>query len=1276
MKKTMVILAVMLMLCTCMLALAQENAFVGRWNEDSELGGSITLRSDGSFEGSVMLFYEMKGFYTLNDSTTATLHPESVTVMSGMEWLVSGSSTMGNALLEQLDGKQLVLSDDGTLSFFGMEMLRDESYREVDIIYDGRLEGQWELKNHAGELDQMMLYFTPDGVVYAAYNGKIYEKTYTFDGTTVVMGEEGNTISAVLQEDGSLKVEFAGTYVKTKAYAEQNFAAIAGLYGEEQNGYISGYYLTPEGNLLNMYGLPGVALQWATRESGMVMAGNRIGTHDDLGNRFYAMVEDGEMTEENWTISNSRWMRGDVISYPLLYTVEEFVALMGLDSVSNDLPNDIGGMYVVPGEEFVLVIFPDGTAMWDDMKMTVKADGNRVVIFSEEDSGYAYIMTYSPDTLTMFDGEQRTVLSRISAIDEAGADNGSYDRLFELTIDEGGVTVNGFAEGVDDVTELVIPATLRGLPVVAVSDDAFRGEEQLISVTIEEGVQHIGSNAFAKCVGLESAVLPKTMLSAGESVFSGCSALRSVELSTGLTEIPTSMFYNCRMLETVAIPEGVTIIGESAFVNCESLEDLVLPATVNKIEHFAFMGSGIRSLFIPEGVEYFHASMIYDAGKLESVYFPRSIKNIQDGYTEGDYSRSYYYSSSVTFYLLNSDYALSQKLYNKVFMESYDNRENDLFTYAVLEDNTLSITGWKGSEGDLYIPGEIDGMVVSSIGEKAFLDNKTIETVYIEEGVTTISRNAFFGCSMKAIHLPSTLKTLETSALENSYVKSLYLPEGLETIGNNALSIDGAYDIYIPASVQTIDRDAFGYFGIDAMLYVYDQSIGHMHANYNGLKAEIIAVGEITQAPDGAILRNGAPTVESSIEGMPTPIPTPTPSPTPEYFHSDMTDYELGDLVWGIWISEKEKNGYKTVFVLEDTSTGSRRLYEGENMTASRNVAFVGVHEGVISIHLRGNDVYKFVILSDQPDVMRYQDERKHESEGAFYRYSADEATAESTITPEPIPSPTPAPTSSSITLVPSTDTNDRADNIPQQFCGQYSMTDSCSWPNDVTVDFWVYPDGYVYYRATCEEDTMIRHGTAKFENEEVWGGTICTLKISYHHQEGDYFNTCTHYEYRINEYDGRITFSGTDTACMSSGEFTGSELLNVAFVTAAPTSAPTAAPDYIVFEIPAEARSKEVSEDDPAGQIRGAWHGTYYDTVYDFYFAPNGVVYGSSYDYEFEVWTHYCVGQYTVSDSAVEMTWPEGLRLPKILTFTDDPNSLLLYEEYYMNYYIRRAAE
>ena len=1134
--KKMLISLVAILILFANTVLAEDESFIGRWNEDSEMGSSIILKSDGSCEGTLMFFYEFKGSYEAIDNRTAVLHVESVDFTSGFGSLInSDNSSMNSLLQEQLDGLELVLTDEGTLLFNNMVLYRDDSYREAVVINDGKLDGQWELDGHADALDQTVFYFTPDGIVYTADEGMITPKPYSFDGNTVVMGAE-NILTAVLQEDGTLNVEFAGTFVKTSAYAEHNFSDIAGVYGEEQDGYISGYYLTTEGKLLNINGIPGVTLQWDTHASELVMAGNRIGVHDELGNRFFAMVKDGELIEERWTINNDSWVRGDVSSYPLLYTIDEFAAQMGLQSFSEALPADLPGIYDLPDEDGVLVIYPDGSAVMDGVNMAVKAEDNRVAIYSENDSGNAYIMTYFPGSLIMAFGGQELVFTRLSGIGETAAVADPYDGLFDLTIEADGVTINGFAESAGDVTELVIPATLRGLPVVAVGNDAFRGEDQLISVTIEEGVQHIGSNAFAKCVGLERVVLPKTMLSAGESVFSGCSALRSVELSTGLTEIPASMFYNCRMLETVAIPEGVTIIGESAFVNCESLEDLVLPATVNKIEHFAFMGSGIRSLFIPEGVEYFHASMIYDAGKLESVYFPRSIKNIQDGYTEGNYRRSYYYSSSVTFYLLNSDYALSQKLYNKVFMESYDNRENDLFTYAVLEDNTLSITGWKGSESDLYIPGEIDGMMVSSIGEKAFLNNKTIETVYIEEGVTTIGQYAFFGCSMKAIHLPSTLKTLETSALANSYVKSLYLPEGLETIGNNALSIDGAYDIYIPASVQTIDRDAFGYFGIDAILYVYEQSIGHMHANYNGLKAEIIAVGEITQAPDGAILRNGAPTVESSIEGMPTPIPTPTPSPTPEYFHSDMTDYELGDLVWGIWISEKEKNGYKTVFVLEDTSTGSRRLYEGENMTASRNVAFVGVHEGVISIRLRGNDVYKFVILSDQPDVMRYQDERKHESEGSFYRYIAPEET--------PAPSSSPVPTSTPEPLLPSAQPTAAQEMqsggssviIPAKLCGQYSMKECDNWLDPITVDFWIYPDGYVYYRAESGEDVMVRHGSVTLESIDAFE-TTNNLVIEYHHTEGAYISTCADYKYHFFENNGVIRFYGLDTACSCSGE-------------------------------------------------------------------------------------------------------------------------------------------
>jgi len=879
MKKVMMMLVVVLLLYTGMTGIAAENAFVGRWYEDSELGGSIILRSDGSFEGNIMLFYEMKGSYTLSGSSTAMLHPESVSVFSGMEQYISSGTTKAAALLKQLDGTQLVLSEEGTLSFFGMKMLRDESYKETAIINDSRLEGQWELKDHADELDQMMFYFTPDGIVYSAYDGMIRERTYTFDGTTVVMGEE-NTLSAVLQEDGTLKVELAGTYVKTKAYDERGFDAVAGLYGHEQSGYISGYYITPTGSLLRMSIIPGVVIEWRTMESNLTIAGNRIGIHDDLGNRFYAMIKEETLTREEWTIKNNRWVRDDEQSEPIHYITDELESLMEMDGFSFDLPKGLPGLYKMSRQDVIIKISPDGTAVWNGVDFTVKAKGSRVAIFSEGSSGVLYLMTYKDGTLTISSDMMEATFERVAQLNDTEGNADTYDGLFAFSIQPEGVTIDGLAMGRQKVTELTIPATLYGLPVVAIKEEAFRDEDQLVSVTVEEGVQSIGANAFSDCKALETVVLPDSIVSMGNGLFSSCRALRSVVLPSGITIIPDSLFYDCRNLDTIAIPEGVTGIGRYAFARCASLEEILLPPALKEIGHFAFMESGIRSLFIPEGVEYFHASMIYNADNLQEVYFPRSITHISDGYVDGNYSYAYSYKSSVTFYLLNSDYALSQNLWHKVFMESYDVRENDQFTYAVLEDGTLSITGWKEDGKQLVIPGEIDGMTVSAIGEEAFMRNRSIESVYIEEGVKTIGKYAFFECSMKAIRLPSTIKTLKVSSLANSSVKSLYLPEGLEVIEDNALSIESAVDIFIPASVQKIGKEAFGYFKINATLYVYDQSTGHKHANYRGMKAEIVTDGEITQAEDGTNLKNGISTLALRATPTPSPAPTPTPAPT------------------------------------------------------------------------------------------------------------------------------------------------------------------------------------------------------------------------------------------------------------------------------------------------------------------------------------------------------------------------------------------------------------
>ena len=865
MKKIAVMIAVMVLLSVGALALAEENPFVGRWNEDGELASSITLRSDGSCEGSLMLFYEMKGSYSLNDSNTATLHIESVNVASGLEEFFSGSSV--RALQKQLDGAQLVLTDEGTLSFLDMKMFRDESYVETDVVNDGKIEGQWELKNYAGQGDQIVLYFSPDGVVYFAYDedGMIYEKPYSVNGTKITIGE-GDTRTAVLQEDGSLKIEWMGVYVKTKAYLGQDFVSIAGLYGEERDGYLNGYYITPEGDLLGVIVTPDGEMSWVARERGLVMAGNRIGVHDEQGHRICAVVENGKLTKKQrrYDYYDEKWVNDDE-TYSLIYTEEEFATLMEFDSFTDDLPADLTGTYTAEGTIFV--IYPDGTAVWndytwDDWKMTVKADGNRVLLFSEEPLG-GCIMTRETDALIVPDVEQQISFTRISAATETGSADEAYNGLFDVMVESDGVTIMGFADGGDDVTELTIPATLYGLPVVAVEDNAFREKKQLTSVIIEEGVQTIGSGAFSYCSALETVVFPETMQSIEGNAFANCEALCSVTLPAGLTEVSVNLFSGCYLLESVVIPEGVTVIGGSSFAFCSSLEEIALPSTVNEIGHFAFWGTGLRSLFIPEGVEYFHASMIYETSQMERVYFPSSIKTIAAGNIPGDYRRQYYFAHDFISYMLNEDFLYSTELGTVVVMENYDAYGTDEMAYEVLEDGTARITSWFCETEHLVIPSEVDGIPITVIGKSVFAGNRSFSSVVIGEGITTIEPYAFYMTNAQTVVLPSTLKSIGTYAFHDTVVPSLYIPEGVETLEAFSLP-SGLEEVYSPETVTNLHDRAGERIDVG---YVFEGSAGRKFASqswayrqYYGCETYVLVEpGEITQAEDGSILRRGTP---------------------------------------------------------------------------------------------------------------------------------------------------------------------------------------------------------------------------------------------------------------------------------------------------------------------------------------------------------------------------------------------------------------------------------
>lgn len=148
-----------------------------------------------------------------------------------------------------------------------------------------------------------------------------------------------------------------------------------------------------------------------------------------------------------------------------------------------------------------------------------------------------------------------------STVTSIGADAFSYCYAMEhfevhpfndhfLSIDgnlyaDGGKTFYRYAGNKQD-TSLVIP---NG--VTKIADSACADSFILESITIPEGVQTIGRNAFLACNNLKSLVIPESVKVIGEAAFALSYQLESISLPAGLEKINSYTFNGCENLSEV-----------------------------------------------------------------------------------------------------------------------------------------------------------------------------------------------------------------------------------------------------------------------------------------------------------------------------------------------------------------------------------------------------------------------------------------------------------------------------------------------------------------------------------------------------------------------------------------------------------------------------------------------------------------------------------------------------------------------------------------------------
>lgn len=152
-----------------------------------------------------------------------------------------------------------------------------------------------------------------------------------------------------------------------------------------------------------------------------------------------------------------------------------------------------------------------------------------------------------------------------------------------------------------------------------------------------------------------------------------------------------------------------------------------------------------------------------------------------------------------------------------------------LWTTKKLEDGSLQITGYKGDQTDITIPGKIGTALVSSIGKSVFdnsrLNNKMNEkviSVTLSEGIQRIEEYAFSICvNLTNVILPESLTYIGKDAFCNcKNIEEIILPNNLKEIETCAFSgCKSLTKITIPDSVRKLG--AYAFYGCENLKDVY-----------------------------------------------------------------------------------------------------------------------------------------------------------------------------------------------------------------------------------------------------------------------------------------------------------------------------------------------------------------------------------------------------------------------------------------------------------------------
>lgn len=389
----------------------------------------------------------------------------------------------------------------------------------------------------------------------------------------------------------------------------------------------------------------------------------------------------------------------------------------------------------------------------------------------------------------------------------------SYDATTKTLTINGSGSIGGFVNYPGQLQAEVENVEFSG-SFTELTQRAFYNFRNLTSISIPDGIEKIGSDAFSHCENLSHVVIPVSATMFVDGAFYDCPLLTTAgpigsncNIEFGWTDtIPACAFKGLYSLTEIVFPDNLKTIGVSAFTGT-GLTQVEIPSPVTEIGGLAFSGcNSLTKITIPNTVTTIGSSAIYYCPKLKELNIPASVIRINGGsYFKGMFGGCTELEN-ITVDPANTVYA---------------SQDGALFSK---EKTTLYCV--PQGKSSFVIPASVTKIEVG-----AFCGCTKLTEINIPYGVTSISFDAFGGCtSLTKLIIPNSVTSTYFDFQDCTALTEVTLPghdnsgtisapslttvkisEGAKRLSGTFSRLSTLTTVYLPASLKELGPNTFAH---------------------------------------------------------------------------------------------------------------------------------------------------------------------------------------------------------------------------------------------------------------------------------------------------------------------------------------------------------------------------------------------------------------------------------------------------------------------------------